>query len=62
MSEFLGNEKYWRDRAEATRAIAGSYRTSEAQKKKLLKVVEEYGRLADRAAQRQTASAAEQKK
>lgn len=56
MREFLGNEKYWRDRAEATRTIAGSYRTSEAQKKKLLKVAEEYERLADRAARSQTVS------
>ena len=56
MSEFLGNEKYWRDRAEATRATAESYRIREAQKKKLLKVAEEYERLADRAARGPTAS------
>ncbi len=62
MSEFLANEKYWRDRAKATRAIAERYRTSEAQKKKLLKVVDEYERLADRAAQWQSASEVERTK
>lgn len=62
MSGLLNNVKYWRDRAEATRTIADGFRIAETQKKKLMKVAEEYERLADRAAQWRTADQVEEQR
>ena len=54
MEDFLKNPKHWLERAEATRAKAEDIWADDAQKRRLLKVAEEYDRLAERAAQLQT--------
>ena len=52
MSEsFLLNPKHWRDRAAKTRARAEMIQRGDDQTKKLLRVAEEYDRLAERAEQ-----------
>ena len=48
---FLNNAKHWRDRAEETRTKAEQCWTNEA-KQRLLRVANEYDRLADHAANR----------
>jgi hypothetical protein len=54
MEDFLKNPTHWLKRAEATRAKAEDIWADDAQKRRLLRVAEEYERLAERAAQRQT--------
>ena len=51
MSEILKNAKHWRGRAEETRLVADGIYRNEVQKRKLLRVAEEYNRLAERAEQ-----------
>jgi hypothetical protein len=46
MKSILQNPDYWRERAEETRTKAESFRIDKAQKQKLLKLAEEYDRLA----------------
>jgi hypothetical protein len=54
MSEsFLLNPKHWRDRAAKTRARAEMSQRDDDQTKKLLRVAEEYDRLAERAERQQ---------
>jgi hypothetical protein len=56
MEDFLKNPKHWLERAEATRAKAEGFWAADAQRRRLLKVAEEYDRLAERAARLQTLS------
>ena len=62
ISAFAAAQNRRSDDVAASAFIAEGYRIGETQKKKLLKVAEEYERLADRAAQWQTVSDVERKK
>ena len=53
----LNNPKYWRDRAEKTRAIAEQCWKDE-EKERMLRIAHEYERLADLAAERLRSDAA----
>ena len=59
IDDFLKNPKYWRDRAEQTRAKAESLWRDETQRQRLLRVAAEYDQLAERAAQWRTPSDAQ---
>ena len=48
---YLNNPRHWRDRAEETRAKADGW-CSEETKQRLLRIAQEYDRLADLAAER----------
>ena len=48
---YLNNPKYWRDRAEKTRAIAEQCWNDE-EKQRMLRIAHEYERLAELAAER----------
>ena len=52
-NSFLLDPKHWRDRAAKTRAKAEMIQHDNDQTKKLLRVAEEYDRLAERAEQQQ---------
>jgi hypothetical protein len=55
MNDPLKDPKYWRDRAEATRTLAKRY-YDVGQIRRMLRVAEEYDKIADRAAEWQDAS------
>ena len=61
MNDLMKNPRFWRDRAEETRAKAEGFRLAESDKQRLLKVAAEYERLAARAEQWRTASESEQR-
>jgi hypothetical protein len=54
MASFLQDPKHWRDQAEKARARAGDFLSRE-HKERLLRVAEDYDRLAERAERLQTA-------
>ena len=49
---YLNNPKHWRDRAEETRIKAGTVWYDEESRQRLLRIAQEYERLADHAAER----------
>jgi len=51
MHDPIKEPKYWRDRAEATRAKAKQLRYAPREMQRMLQVAEEYDKLADRAAE-----------
>jgi hypothetical protein len=51
MNDPIKEPKYWRDRAEATRAKAMQFRYVPREMQRMLRVAEEYDKLADRAAE-----------
>jgi hypothetical protein len=57
MSAFLENSYHWRKRAEETRSAAEGIRGNDMQKLKLLRVAEEYERLAQHAEEMSSARA-----
>jgi hypothetical protein len=56
MADIVRNPKFWRDRAEHTRARAEGFRVSETDRQSLLKIAEEYEQIAIRAEQWDAAS------
>ncbi|QHO71343.1 hypothetical protein ACH79_00540 [Bradyrhizobium sp. CCBAU 051011] len=51
MHDPIKQPKYWRDRAKATRAKANQLRYAPREMQRMLRVAEEYDKLADRAAE-----------
>ena len=49
---YLNNPRHWRDRAEETRTKAGKVWYDEESRQRLLRIAQEYERLADHAAER----------
>jgi hypothetical protein len=56
MGEIIRNPKFWRARAEQTRAGAKRFHVSESERQWLLKIAEEYEQIAIRAEQWHAAS------
>jgi hypothetical protein len=51
MNDTLKDPNYWRDRAERTRARASRFFNSPRDRDRILRIAEEYDRLAERAAE-----------
>ncbi len=56
MNDPVRDPRFWRERAEKTRAKAESFRIAEKEKERLLKIASEYEQLARRAEQWGTSS------